>query len=147
MDKRAAAIAGFVGGAAYIATMEIDNRLAGVKADDLILLGRPMVKNSDRAKLAGIPIHFTNSIIFAGVYAALAHDRLPGPPWLRGVIFANVENTVLYPLSALENRHPAIKSGQIDRYWTLGAYLLSIPRHIAYGIAIGSLYERLRRKG
>ena len=38
-----------------------------------------------------------------------------------------------------------IRDGQIDRYWPLTAYLLSIPRHVTYGAVLGSLYERLRR--
>ena len=145
LDLRAAAVAGLAGGAAYVATMEVDNRLSGMRLDDLKLLGRPFVRKPEHAKSAGVPIHFTNSVILAVLYAALAHDRLPGPPWLRGVLFANVENSLLYPLAMLEHRHPGIRDGQLDRYFSLKAYLLSIPRHITYGATVATVYDRLRR--
>jgi len=145
VDVGAAVIAGLAAGATYVATMEIDNRLTGINEDDLKLLGRPVAADPSLAKLAGVPIHFGNSVALALVYAAVAHERLPGPPWLRGAIFATLEDTLLYPIAKLENLHPGVRDGQIDRYWTLPAYLLSIPRHITYGAVLGILYERLRR--
>ena len=144
IDGKAAAIAGLAAGATYVATMEIDNRLAGINEDDLKLLGRPIAADPAMAKIAGIPVHFGNSVALALLYAAVAHDRLPGPPWLRGALFATIEDTVLYPLAMLEQFHPGVRDGQVDRYWTLPAYLLSIPRHVTYGAVLGSLYERLR---
>ena len=145
VDVGAAVIAGFAAGAAYVATMEVDNRLTGINEDDLKLLGRPLAADPGKAKIAGVPVHFGNSVALALLYAAVAHDRLPGPPWLRGALFATLEDTVLYPLAMLERFHPGVRDGQIDRYWTLPAYLLSIPRHITYGAVLGSVYDRLRR--
>ena len=126
--------------------MEIDNRIAKVHADDLKLLGRPLVKDPAKAKLAGVPVHAANSIALAVAYAALGHDRLPGPPWLRGVVFTNIENTLLYPLAIFENRHPGIRDGQIDRYLSFRAYLQSVPRHVTYGAVVGALYDTLRKR-
>jgi hypothetical protein len=146
VDLKAAVISGLAAGAVYVATMEIDNRITKVQADDLKFLGRPFVKNPDKAKLAGIPVHINNSIGLAVAYAALGHDRIPGPPWLRGVIFASVENTVLYPLTILENLHPGIREGQIDRYWSFRAYLQSVPRHVTYGAVVGTVYAALRKR-
>jgi hypothetical protein len=143
VDYGAATLAGLAAGAVYVATMEVDNRVTGMEIDDLELLGRPFVDGPEGAKLAGAPIHFGNSVAFAIAYAAIAHDRLPGPPWMRGVLFALVENTLLYPIAALEQHHPGIRKGEIDRYWSLKAYLQSIPRHITYGAVLGSLYDRL----
>lgn len=145
VDLAAAAISGIVAGATYIATMEVDNRITGIDVDDVKLVGRPFVREPESAKIAGLPIHFVNSIAIALVYAAVARDRLPGPSWLRGATFAAIEGTVLYPLAALEDYHPGIRNGEIDRYWTLKAYLQSIPRHITYGAVLGSLYDRLRK--
>lgn len=146
IDFGAASIAGLAAGATYVATMEIDNRLAGIDEDDLKLLGRLFVNDPARAKRAGVPIHFGNSVVLAMLYAGIAHDRIPGPFWVRGALFAIIENTVLYPLAALEDLHPGIRDGEIDRYWTWQAYLLSIPRHLAFGAVLGSLYERLRTR-
>ena len=145
VDVRAAAIAGLAAGAVYVATQEIDNHLTGQRNDDLKLLGRLLVKGPEHAKLAGLLPHTINSANLGIAYAALAHDRLPGPPWFRGALFATVENTVLYPLALLEDKHPGIRAGEIDRYLTMKAYLQSIPRHITYGAVVGELYERLRR--
>ena len=146
VDVRAAAIAGLAAGAVYIATQEIDNRLTGQNNDDLKLLGRLLVKGPEHAKLAGVLPHVVNSTNLGIAYAAIAHDRLPGPPWFRGALFATVENTVLYPIALLEDKHPGIRNGEIDRYLTLKAYLQSVPRHITYGAVVGTLYERLRRR-
>lgn len=145
VDIRAAVVAGAAAGVAYLVTMECDNRLTGQKIDDLLILGRPFVDDPSGARKLGVAIHFANATTLGVVYAALAHDRLPGPKWLRGVIFGNVENTALYPLALFEQHHPAVREGEVDRYWTVPAYLQSIPRHIAYGAVLGWLYERLRR--
>lgn len=146
VDFRAAAVAGVTAGAVYLATMEIDNRIAKVRIDDLKLLGRPFVKKPEHAKLAGVPVHFQNAVGLAVAYAAIGHDRIPGPPWLRGVIFANVENTLLYPLTVFENHHPGIRNGEIDRYYSFRAYLQSVPRHVTYGAVLGTVYESLRKR-
>lgn len=146
VDVRAAAIAGLAAGAVYIVTQEIDNRLTGQNNDDLKLLGRLLVKGPEHAKLAGVLPHVINSANLGIAYAALAHDRLPGPPWFRGALFATVENTVLYPIALLEDKHPGIRNGEIDRYLTLRAYFQSVPRHITYGAVVGTLYERLRHR-
>ena len=103
------------------------NRLTGINEDDLTLLGRPFAADPSFAKLAGVPVHLGNSVALALVYAAVAHNRIPGPPWLRGALFATLEDTMLYPIAMLEQFHPSIRDGQVDRYWTLPAYLLSIP--------------------
>lgn len=147
VNLKAAAVAGLSAGAAYVATMEIDNRLTRIRADDLKLLGRPFVKRASQAKLAGVPIHIQNSIALAVAYAAFGHDRLPGPPWLRGVVFTNIENTLLYPALFFEQLHPGIRDGEIDPYFNVKGYLQSVPRHIAYGIVVGVLYDRLSKKG
>ena len=146
VDHRAAAIAGVAASAAYIAVMEIDRRVVGVNTDDLILLGRPLAPKPSWAKPIGTVIHLVNGATFGLLYARFVRDQLPGPPWFRGVIFANIENSVLYPLCLLEDLHPAVRDGQIDRYATKIAYLQSVPRHIIFGIVLGSLYDRLRRR-
>lgn len=145
VDLRAAVVAGMAGGAAYVGTMAVDRPLTGLDNDDLKLLGRPLVKGPEHARLAGVPVHAVNSAMLAVVYAALGHDRLPGPPWLRGAIFATIENTLLYPLTALEQHHPGIRNGEIDRYFSFKAYVQSTPRHWVYGAVVGTVYEMLRR--
>lgn len=147
VDPKAAALSGLAAGIAFAAVMEADLRLTGRNVDDRVFLGRPLVPHRpEAAKGVGMLLHLLNSVGFAWLYA-LVEAKLPGPPWLRGVLFFNVENVVLYPLTALlEERHPAIRDGQIDRYFTWPAFAQSIPRHVAYGVVLGPLYARLRRR-
>lgn len=145
IDVRAAALAGLAAGAAFVAVLEIDLRLTGRNVDDLLFLGRLFARDPRRARAIGLLVHGANSVGLAAAYAALGHDRLPGPPWWRGVLFCNVENAVLYPLTRFEDRHPAIRDGQLDRYFTWPAFVQSVPRHVAYGAVLAVAYDRLRR--
>jgi hypothetical protein len=144
INLKAASIAGFVAGVAYAVTAEIDNRITGQNVDDLKLLGRPFVPGPKYAKLAGIPVHLFNSVSLAWIYPRFRH-LIPGNAVTKGIIFATIENSVLYPIVALERFHPGIRNGEIERYFTLKAYLQSVPRHIAYGATVGLLYDRLAR--
>jgi hypothetical protein len=142
-DLNAAIVSGLVAGAAFALVLEADLRITGRNVDDLIVLGRPFVHDPKNARRVGIAIHMMNAVALAALYATLA-NRIPGPPWLKGVIFANAENLVLYPITVLEDLHPAIRDGQVDRYFNWPAFWQSVPRHIAYGAVLGALYDRLR---
>jgi hypothetical protein len=144
-NLRAAVVSGTIAGAVYVATAEIDNRITDVNLDDLKVLGWPLVEDKRHAKVIGVIPHLTFSIGLAGVYG-LVRKKLPGPGWIAGPIFALTEGTVLYPLALLENRHEGIRSGAIDRYLTLYAYLQSLPRHVTYGLVMGVLYDRISRR-
>ncbi len=148
LDLRAAAISGLVSVAAYTAVMELDRRLTGSRVDDLVLLGRPAVPDRpDLARPVGALIHTANGAVIGTAYAALAHDLLPGPPWLRGATALMIENAALYPVMRLaRDYHPAIRDGQLDDYWTWPAFAESIPPHLVFGLIVGPLYERLRRR-
>ncbi len=145
-DAGAAVVAGLAAGTAFLATMEADLRLTGRNVDDRILLGRPLVKNPEHAKTVGTLLHAVNSVVFALLYAAVC-DRIPGPPWWRGVLFFNVENVALYPITAaLGRHHPAVREGRLASYWNWPAFVQSVPRHVAFGVVLGLLYERLRHR-
>jgi hypothetical protein len=142
-DAKAVAVSGLAAGAAFVAVLEADLRLTGRNVDDLTILGRPFVEDPTKARVVGGAIHAVNSLALASLYAMLER-RLPGPAWLKGVIFANVENVVLYPVTWFEDIHPAIRTGQVDRYFTWPAFWQSVPRHIAFGAVLGLVYQRLR---
>ncbi len=146
IDIRAAVIAGLLGGVAYIAEMEIDLPVFGHNADDLRLLGRPVTPDPIWNRRIGAGIHLANSAMFGVAYALIAHDRVKGPAWLRGVIFSNIENAALYPLTKFEDRHPGVRDGQIDRYWNRTAFVQAVLRHIVFGAVTGAVYQRLRRR-
>lgn len=143
LDPKSVGIAGLAAGAAFVAVLETDLRLTGRNVDDLMILGRPFTEEPARARALGGAIHAVNSLALASLYAMLER-RIPGPSWLKGVIFANVENVILYPITLFEDMHPAIRTGQVDRYFTWPAFWQSVPRHIAFGAVLGVLYDRLR---
>jgi hypothetical protein len=146
VDPKAVVISGLAAGAAFVAVLEADLRLTGRNVDDLMVLGRPFAEEPTKARAIGGAIHAVNSLALAGLYAMLER-RLPGPAWSKGIIFATVENVILYPITLFEDIHPAIRTGQVDRYFTWPAFWQSVPRHIAYGAVLGVLYERLRAAG
>jgi hypothetical protein len=141
LDSRAVAVSGLVAGAAFAAVLEVDLRLTGRNVDDLKILGQPFVADPTKARAVGGAIHAVNSLALAGLYATLER-RIPGPGWLKGVVFANLENVILYPITRFEDLHPAIRTGQVDRYYNWPAFWQSVPRHIAYGAVLGVLYDR-----
>lgn len=146
IDPKAVTVSGLAAGAAFAIVLEADLRLTGRNVDDLIVLGRPFVADPKDARAVGVAIHALNSVALASLYAVLER-RIPGPPWLKGVLFASIENLILYPVTVFEDRHPAIRDGQVDRYFNWPAFWQSVPRHIAYGAVLGILYDRLRPKG
>ena len=138
----AATVSGLVAGIAFLAVLESDIRMTGRNVDDLVILGRPFVHDPAQARRVGVAIHLANSVALAQVYR-LVENRLPGEPVLKGVIFANLENALLYPLTYLEDLHPAVHDGQVDRYFTWPAFWQSVPRHVVYGAVLGGFYARL----
>lgn len=143
LDVKAAAVSGIAAGAAYLVVLEVDLRLTGRHIDDLTVLGRPFVADPRRARIVGVVIHAINSLGLAALYAVLER-RIPGRSWLKGVVFANVENLILYPITVFEDRHPAVRDGLVDRYFTWPAFWQSVPRHIVFGAVLGAIHDRLR---
>jgi hypothetical protein len=137
-NAKATLISGLAAGAAFALVLEADLRLTGNNVDDMLVLGRPFVADRTKARRVGIAIHFVNSVGLAALYGE-ARQWFPGPPWLKGVLFANVENALLYPITILEELHPGIRDGEIDRYFTWPSFWQSIPRHVAYGAVLGIL--------
>ncbi len=144
-DLGAAMIAGAVAGGAYLALTAAEERLLPARLDDRVLLGGQVVPTEEGARAIGTVMHLGGSVVFGVAYAKIAADRFPGPTWLRGTLFFNAENTLLYPMTAVPGAFKAIADGRLDPYWTWPAYLQSIPRHVLYGVVVGKVYERLRR--
>jgi hypothetical protein len=140
----AAAAAGAIAGVAYLAAEAIDNRISGRRLYDLLLLARPFVRSPARANALGAAMHLGNSVALGTLYAGAAEPRLPGPPAAKGITFLLIENTMLYPLLFLERWHLARKADEMGSYWSFRSYLWSMPRHVAFGAVLGSLYPRLR---
>jgi hypothetical protein len=139
-------IAGFVAGGAYLVVAGIDNRISGQRLYDLQLLARPFVRSRRRANALGAAIHAGNSAALGALYGVAIEPHIPGPGAVKGIIFVLIEGTVLYPILALERRHPAVREDEIGPYWTWKSFLWNWPRHFAYGMTLGWLYQKLRHK-
>lgn len=141
VDGRRVMVAGTAAAAAYLAAMAADMRLLRYPQNDLVLLGRMLPVFGRFWPVAGLAAHISFSLVMGWFYAAVAGPRLPGPPWLRGVLLAVVENTLLWPLVILIDRaHPAVRDGQMPPLNTVRCFTQATSRHIAFGAALGAVH-------
>lgn len=147
MSARGAAGAGVVGAVAYAVEMELDQRILDYPFDDLVLLARPVVSRRELVRPLGLAIHLANGALAGVVYARVCR-LLPGPGWLRGLLFGQIENTLLWPLMlAVDRYHPARKDGSLPPAWSRRNFVAAIARHAAFGLTLGLLYRPQRKDG
>lgn len=121
---------------------EVDMRVSRNQADDFVLLGGVFGHDRQASRRIGAAIHVVNSAAVGAVYALTAANVSPLPGPVKGVIFALIENTLLYPVLLSENRHPLIRSGQLVSYRTPTAFGQEVLRHIVYGAVTGAVHAR-----
>jgi hypothetical protein len=148
MDKQrmiAGALAGLAGGAAFAAVMKFDMAISGNPVNDFKLLGG-FGPAREHWQVTGPLVHGVNSAALGVAYASVA-DRMTGPGWLRGLVFALAENTLLWPIMIVLDRvHPAIHSGELPKFNRPWPFVAENLRHAAYGFVLGALYERLGQR-
>ena len=146
---RRGVVAGLAGGAGFALGVSLHPRVGDCPAGDLRKLPRMLADFGPFARwwpLIGRLVHAANSVAVGITYGAI-EDRLRGPGWLRGLAFAMAENAILWPIIILIDRvHPAVKSGAAPRYNQPAPAALEVVRHAAYGIVLGTVYERLRSR-
>ena len=129
---RVGAGAGLVAGVAFAAVMQADLALSGNRLDDFRLLAQwgPFQR---RWKVLGPMAHLVNSASLGGLYGLL-EPSLVGRGWARGLTFALTENTLLWPLVlVIDRHHPA-------------AFGWETARHAAYGVVLGLIFDRTTRQ-
>lgn len=141
-DARRAVLAGVAGSAAYLAEHYLDLKLIPFPGDDLKLLGMLITRRAPAWQIAGVVTHFFNGAALALAYAALARNRLPGPPLVRGLLLGQIENAVLFPLIPLliDRYHPAIRAGALPALGRPAYAVQEALRHLAYGAVLGWVY-------
>ncbi len=141
-DLRRAVVAGLAGSAAYLAEQYVDLKLVPFPGDDLKLLGMISTRRAPLWQVAGLATHVANGTALAVVYAAVARNRLPGSPLVRGLLLGQLENAALWPAVPLviDRYHPAVREGRLPPLNTRAYALQAILRHIAYGAAVGWIY-------
>lgn len=139
------ALAGLFGALAYLMEMGFDIAITRKRTNDLRLLAG-LVPGGERFwPVLGTVIHFFNGAALGVIYARV-QQSLPGRGWLRGLLFAQIENLVLWPLMILIDRvNPAIKSGSLPVYNRPLPFLQEVPRHAAYGAVLGAVFQREER--
>lgn len=134
--------AGLVAGGAYLAAQTVDLAVARNRIDDRVMLARLTPAPANNVRIVGAGLHLLNSVVFAAVFRLAVKDRIHGPMWWRGVLFANVENLGLYWIALFEDFHPAIRDGELDSYQSWTAFSQGIWRHTVMGAVLGLLTPR-----
>lgn len=137
---------GVAAGSAYLAEMFADMKLLDYPLNDLRMLGEQFGRRKVWP-LVGSTAHYGFSIFLAYIYAAYAHDKLRGPDWLRGLIFINIENGILFPFAPLLDRfNPTIRSGAMPRVFSKVGFVNQLLRHAAFGVTLGVLQGKGKHK-
>jgi hypothetical protein len=87
-------------------------------------------------------IHILNGVMLAELYAAVFKKLLPGPDWLKGVIFGEAFIVSVWWLTPLADKyHPYIKSGTLPPLANWTSFLQNVVRHFFFGLTLGLLYR------
>ena len=141
VDVPRAVGAGLAAGSAYLAAMWADGKLNSHPFNDLKLVGQLFTTRSPWWQLQGLAGHYGFSVVMALVYARWARAALPGPGWLKGVLFLMLENVVLYPLGVpADLYHAGVRAGEVPRIMTWKTFWGQVVRHLAFGVVLGSVY-------
>ena len=142
VDVPRAVAAGLSAGSAYLAAVWADSTLSSHPFNDLKLVGQMVTTRSPWWQLQGLAGHYGFSVVMALLYARYARAALPGPGWLKGVLFLMLENKVLYPAGLLIDRyHAGVRAGELPRMLTWKTFWGQVVRHIAFGAVLGLLYR------
>lgn len=138
-----AVAAGLLASIAYLLEQWLDRRLVPNLYDDLVLWGGLFSRSPRRQRLLGLGIHLSLGMALAGIYqgTSLPIPRWPG--WLRGLLFVQLENAILYPGVPLLNAvHPAVRRGELPSLVTRRYALVEVLRHAAFGVVLGVVARR-----
>lgn len=135
-------MAGGIAGTAYLLAMALDMRLASNRYDDLALWGGFLTPHPIRQRLLGAGVHYGLSIALAAAYGSIARFLPTWPGWVRGLLFLQVENALLYPgVPLLNTMHPEVRSGRLPSLRTWRYFWVEIVRHVAFGATLGALLD------
>ena len=142
-----AVVSGLAAGTAFLATTYLDSKLSSYPYNDIKLVGQVFTTKSPFWQIQGLVGHYGFSVVMALLYARYAYRLLPGPGWLKGLLFLMIENNGLYPLAPLLDRiHAGQRQGELPRLMTLKSYVGQTWRHVAFGLVLGALYRSVKRE-
>ena len=140
-----AATAAILALSVYTTEMEVDMDLTGNRFSDVRFIEGLLTRKATpqkRFSLLAWLIHLLNGILLAELYAAIFKRFLPGPDWLKGVIFGETFIVSVWWLTPLADKyHPMIKSGTLPKLASWTSFLQNIVRHFFFGLTLGLLYR------
>lgn len=142
----AGAVAGIASSGAYALMQAVDIPAFDYPTDDFVLLGRMVTDDESVMRPLGAAMHFGNGALLGIAYTLIARDRLPGPPLVKGFTWTMIETFGLYPMAFLENLHPGIREGRLPSYLSGKGFTQQLLRHVAYGLVLGPVAERVIRR-
>lgn len=144
-DAQDALLPGAAAGSAFLVAMWLDNKLSSWSFNDLKLVGQMLTVRSPLWQIQGVGGHFGFSVVMSLLYGRFAQSRLPGPGWLRGILFMMIENAALYPAAVvLDKVHAGMKAGQLPPLLNMKTFLGQLTRHIAFGAVLGLMWGAKR---
>ena len=142
-DVTRGAVAGVVAAGAMAVAMWLDLAVTGAKTDELRLLGGLVPGLRRLWPITGLAMHLANGAAL-GAFYGWVQAGLPGKPWQRGLLLAEVENIALWPvLLVLARLQPASRGGTAQHFNTPGAFAVEVLRHAVYGVVLGLVFDRL----
>ena len=91
-----------------------------------------------RAPVTGLLFHFfVGTLVWGGAFGFM-HDFLPGPSWLRGMIFSAAVAVVVFVVIA-----PVSGAGLFCIKLGVYAPLVVLAFHLSYGAILGAIYGKL----
>jgi len=87
----------------------------------------------------GVLANFAESVLIAVGFAALVYSRLPGPGWVRGVIFG----ALLWLAGFLVTVAGKLVHGKVFQRFTLTPSYIAgnLLQHLVFGVILGSMYS------
>ena len=136
-----AATAGAVASALYAAEMYADMAVTGSRFDDLQLIEGLIRGRKARLPVLGMAIHLINGAALGEVYA-LAEPYLPGPAWVKGLLFGQVFLlTVWSGVPLIDRYHPLVTRGELPKLNRPMPFAQNVSRHLVFGLALALLYK------
>jgi hypothetical protein len=136
-----AVCAGATASAVYAGEMYLDIALTGNPLDDVQLLEGALRGRTARLPILGILVHLLNGSALALVYATVK-PLLPGPDWLKGILFGALFLVAVWPLTPVLDRiHPLIRRGDLPKFNSPVSFGQNVARHLLFGLILGLLYR------
>jgi hypothetical protein len=134
-----ATLAGAIASAVYAGEMYLDMSITHNPLDDVQLLEGALRGRRASFPILGMFVHLLNGGALGIVYAVVK-PLLPGPNWLKGLLFGALFLVAVWPLTPwLDRIHPLIRRGELPRFNTPVAFGQNIMRHLLFGMVLGLL--------